>query len=275
MRVPNRSEVTRSFSEKEAFAHASELYRDWVTLNTPPPSAEIVSDLETKVFRPAVELQLAGLSMLGDKDLKSPTNLVLSFACFCVDHLLWGWFAAVNFHPRIACSLSRSALEASIFAVAATVDYSKFKPIWDSTRGTGSEVLRKVTTIPTDVHWFLSCTWKVLAGLGHASHRPVLSAITTFHEGKDLKKGITFAGQFGGSLDARQLENCVNAFCLVATAGVEAMNMGLRHLFPSSEEWSRRFHQLKEQLNKQEPIPGYLAVHVDEFRKHFGRRPVK
>ncbi len=273
MKIPNRTEVTRSFSETEAFAHASELYHDWITLNTPLPSAEIVSDLETKVFRPSVELQLAGLSMLGDRDMKAPTNLVLSFACFSVDHLLWGWFAAVNCHPRIAFSLSRSALEASIFAIGATAEYSEFKRIWDRGDGTGSAVLREQKTFPEKLRSFLWSVWRVMAGLGHASHGPVLSAMTTFCEGEELKTGITFAGQFGGSLDALQLHNCVNAFCLAATAGVEAMNIGLKPLLPSCEEWSRRYIQFQEQMNKREPVPDYLAGRVDEFRKHFGRRP--
>ena len=278
MRIPNRCEVTRTFSETEAFDHASELYCDWVTRNTPPPSMEIVSELENKVFRPAVELQLAGLSMLGDRDMKAPTNLVSSFASFSVDHLLWGWFAAVNFHPRIAFSLSRSALEASIFAIAATVDYSLFKSIWDTRRGTGGFILnelKKSTAIPKDLLWFLDSAWQVMKKLGHASNGPVLSAMTKFSEGGEIKTGITFAGQFGGSLDAWQLENCVNAFCLAATAGVEAMNIGLKPLFPSSNEWYRRFVEFQEKQNKQVPIPDYLADHIDEFRKYFGEKPEK
>jgi hypothetical protein len=272
MRIPNRSEVTRPFSETEAFAHASELYHNWITSNTPPPSAEIVSDLETRVFRPAVELQLAGLSMLGDRDMKAPTNLVLSFACFSVDHLLWGWFAAVNFHPRIALSLSRAGLEASIFAIAATQDYGRFKSIWNTREGTGGSVLKKVT-IAKDLRWLLNSAWKTLVELGHASHGPVLSSLTRFIDEKEVKTGISFAGQFGGSLDARQLQACVNAFCLASTAGVEAMNICLKPLFPSCEEWSRRFAQFQEELNKREPIPDYLAVRVDDFRKYFGPRP--
>ena len=217
MRIPNRSEVTRSFSEIEAFAHASELYNDWITRNTPPPSAEIVSDLENMAFRPAVELQLAGLSMLGDRDIKALGDLVLSFACFSVDHVLWGWFAAVNFHPRIAFSLFRSALEASIFAIAATEDYSQFKSMWDTRRGTGGAILKqlkKSTVIPKRLVWFLDSAWQVMKKLGHASNGPLLSAMTTCSEGEEVKTGLTFAGQFGGSPDARQLQNCVNAFCL-------------------------------------------------------------
>jgi len=117
--------------------------------------------------------------------------------------------------------------------------------------------------------------WQVMKKLGHASNGPVLSAMTTFTEGEERKTGITFAGQFGGSLDAWQLQNCVNAFCLAATAGVEAMNMGLKPLFPYSKEWSRRFCEFQEQQNKQEPVSDYLVDHVDKFRRYFGERPDK
>lgn len=275
MRIPHRSEVTRPFSETEAFAHASELYRDWVTRNTPHPSAGIVSELEGQVFRPAVELQLAGLSMLGDRDMTEPIHLVLSFACFSVDHLLWGWFAAVNFHPRIAFTLSRSALEASIFAIAAALDYRRFKSIWNTRRGTGGAVLKELRNIPKDLSWFLNSSWKMMAELGHAGGGPVLASLTTFSEGEQVKKGITFAGQFGGSLDARQLENCVNAFCIAATAGAEAMNIGLKPLFTNSEGWSLRFEQLQKQLNTHAPVPDYLAPHIEKFRKQLGPRPEK
>ncbi|MBM4146790.1 MAG: hypothetical protein FJ240_11060 [Nitrospira sp.] len=262
-----------AFSEQEAFAHAGELYRDWITRNTPPPSAEIVSELETKVFRPDVELQLAGLSILGAQEFAEPTHLVLSLACFTIDHLLWGWFAAVNFHPRIAFSLSRSALEASIFGIAAATDYSTFKSIWNSRHGTGGTVLKEMKNLPKDLRWFLNSSWKMMAELGHASSGPVLSSLTMFSDGEQVKRGITFAGQFGGSLDGRQLDNCVNAFCIAATAGTEAMNIGLRPSFTQSTEWCRRFEEFQRQLDTEGPLPAYLAEYVDEFRKYFGRKP--
>jgi len=127
MRVPNRAEVTRTFSETEAFAHAATLYSDWVTSNTPPPSVEIVGDLEKQVLQPAIELQLAGLSLIEQQDLTEPNSLVVAFASYAIDLQLWGWFAAVNFHPRVAFSLIRSALEAVIFGIAAAQDYRGFR----------------------------------------------------------------------------------------------------------------------------------------------------
>jgi len=152
---------------------------------------------------------------------------------------------------------SRAALEASISAIAATEDYGGFKAIWNSRQGTGGNVLKKVT-IPEDLRWSLNAAWQVLVEFGHASHGPVFSALTRFSDGKEVKTGLTFAGQFGGALDARQLENCVNAFCLAANAGVEAMNICLRPVFPSDEEWSRRFSAFQEEMGKKGSGPKRL-----------------
>jgi hypothetical protein len=273
MRIPNRHEVARAFSEKEAFAHAGKLYSDWITTNTPPPSAGIVAEREAAVFRPALELQLAGLSMLSGTDMKAPMNLIVSFSCFSVDHLLWGWFAAVNFHPRIAFSLSRSAVEAAIFSVAAATDYAQFKTIWNTRQGTGGAVLKVLKNVPGDLRWLLNTAWQVMAKLGHASDGPVLSSMTSFSDAGEVRTGISFAGQFGGALDARQLDGCVDSFCIAATANVEVMNLCLRPEFTTSDEWSRRFDTLRQHLDKREPIPPERAEHYERYRKRFGPRP--
>lgn len=252
MRIPNRSEVTREFSEKEAFEHAAILYDDWITKNTPSVSSGIVAELEQLVYRPAVELQLAGLSILGGKELNSPANLALSFSCFAVDHLLWGWFAAVNLHPRIAFSLTRSALEASIFEIAVTKNCRNFMEKWNSHRGTGGSVLRELSNIPDDLKWLLMSAWKLLVSQGHASSGPVLSASTLFMEGSKKKVGVSFAGQFGGALDVRQLNQCINGFCLTSHAAVHAMNIGLKPILANlmfgvidlmiwRNKWGRRY----------------------------------
>lgn len=273
MMIPNRFEVTRAFTEPEAFLHADKLYSDWITRNTPPQSADIVGDREAMVFRPALELQLAGLCLLGDTDMDSPTNQVAAFFCFTVDHLLWGWFAAVNCHPRIAFSLVRSALEASIFAIAAKTDYARFKSIWNSRDGTGGKVLNRLKGIPDDLRWLLHSAWQLMVKLGHASDGPVLSAMTTFAEGEERKAGITFAGQFAGPLDGRQLIGCADAFCIAAIASVEAMAICLAPLFKTSVEWLRRFGEFQRKMDTRVPIPDEMVTYYSEHMKRFGERP--
>jgi len=273
MRIPNRAEVTTQFSELEAFAHAAEIYSDWITKNTPPQSAEIVDESERLVFRPSMELQIAGLSLLGDTDLSEPQHHVVAFACYAVDLQLWGWFAAVNCHPRIAFSLSRSALEACIFGIAATLDYDTFRGIWESHKGTGSYVLKRTKNISADTRWLLENAWKLLAAMGHASSGPVLSALTRFCDGEQTRHGITFAGQFAGPLDARQLEGCAHAFSATATAAARFFAIGIAPMLSASEEWTRRLSAIEDQLDAPVATPDYLAPHVERYRKEMGARP--
>jgi len=56
-----------------------------------------------------MELQIAGLSLLANPDLSEPHHHSVALACHALDLQLWGWFAAVNCHPRIAFSFSFSS----------------------------------------------------------------------------------------------------------------------------------------------------------------------
>lgn len=273
MRIPNRLDVTRQFSEVEAFTHAAEIYDDWITKNTPPESAAIVNESERLVFRPSMELQIAGLSLIADQDLSEPRHHIVALACHAVDLQLWGWFAAVNCHPRIAFSLSRSALEACIFGIAATQDYDGFKVVWESRNGTGGNVLRRIKNVSADTRWLLENAWKLLAGMGHASSGPVLSGLTRFRDGEQTKYGLTFAGQFAGPLDARQLEGCANAFSTTAIAAVRFFAIGIKPMLSVTHEWTRRLALLENQLDAVVPVPDYLAKRVDEYRREMGTRP--
>jgi hypothetical protein len=135
-------------SESEAFEQAAALYAALVTARTPPGSAEIILEREQAVFRPATELQLAGLNLLSGRDFEKPQAVPLSLACFTVDHLLWGWSAAVHAQPRVAATLSRAAIEAAIFTVAATENFHGFEGVWSTPKGTGGAVLRSIGTYP-------------------------------------------------------------------------------------------------------------------------------
>jgi len=92
--VPPLSDVTRQFSGDEAFSHATALYKRFVSTIIPSPSAQIVANMESNVFRPATELQFAGLSLIAGKELENSILYSVSLACFAVDHLLFGWNAA-------------------------------------------------------------------------------------------------------------------------------------------------------------------------------------
>ena len=273
MRIPNRVDVTRQFSEGEAFTHAAEIYNNWITNNTPPESAAVVDEFERLVFRPSMELQIAGLSLIAEQDLSEPRHHIVALACHAVDLQLWGWFAAVNCHPRIAFTLSRSALEACIFGIAATQDYDGFRVVWQSRNGTGGNALKKIKNVSADTRWFLENAWKVLAGMGHASSGPVLSSLTTFRDGEQTKHGVTFAGQFAGPLDIRQLEGCANAFSITAIAAIRFFAIGIKPMLSVTDEWSRRLGLLENQLDAEVPVPDHLDKRVDEYRRQMGTRP--
>jgi hypothetical protein len=273
MRIPNRAEVTRQFSESEAFTHAAEIYDDWITKNTPPESAGIVDEVERLVFRPSMELQIAGLSLLAEPDLSEPRHHIVAFACHAVDLQLWGWFAAVNCHPRVAFSLTRSALEACIFGIAATMDYDGFRVIWESRNGTGGNVLKQIKSLSPDTRWLLENAWKLLAAMGHASSGPVLSALTRFRDGQQTRRGLTFAGQFAGPLDARQLEGCAHAFSTTAMAAARFFALSIAPMLSATDEWKRRLSVFENQLNATVPVPDHLAPHVDRYRREMGARP--
>jgi hypothetical protein len=220
-----------------------------------------------------LKLQLAGLSLIAPQDLSEPNHMVVAFATYAVDLQLWGWFAAINAHPRIAFSLVRSALEAVIFGVAAAQDYGEFKRVWSTRQGTGGAVLRNLKNVPDDTRWLLNSAWRLMAELGHASSGPVLSAMTVFRDGAETRRGLTFAGQFAGPLDARQLEGCAHAFCITAASATQFFALSLRPLLSGSNEWTRRYEQLQRELDKVVPLPRHLEECAEDHRKRFGARP--
>ena len=112
-----------------------------------------------------------------------------------------------------------------------------------------------------------------MAELGHASSGPVLSAITTFQDGGETRRGLTFAGQFAGHLDAGQLEACASAFCVTATSATRFFALCIRPLLSSSDEWTRRFEMLEDQLNKVVAVPRHLQGHIHDYRNQLGPRP--
>src|SRR5260370_29362994 len=100
--------------------------------------------------------------MLGGRALRNPEGLVVSLNCFTVDHVLWGWMALVNAQPRVASTLSRAAVESTIFSIAAAEDFDGFKKIWTTPKGTGGVLLRSLKTPSADVRTFFEKLWKLV-----------------------------------------------------------------------------------------------------------------
>jgi hypothetical protein len=270
---PQSFDVARRMSEREAFRTASRLYTDWIRRNTPPEAAAITAVGEKILFRPAMLLQLAGLNLMSGTEMPQPTGLATSFACFAVDHLLWGWFSLAIGHPRVSLTLSRAAVEAAIFQVAATHDHVRFKKHWDSSHGTGGAVLRSLHGLPADLAWFLRSAWTLTVPLGHASRIPVTSALTTFRDGDVLRTGLTFAGQYAGPMRAEVLKQVANVFGFVAHGCVHAMRFSLRPHMRHTTEWDKKLDDLRVATTRRSHVPKRMQSHFARFREKYGGDP--
>jgi len=236
----------RTFSEAEALAHAREFF-DSLTGDFPRfhESRRVVGDAETSIFRPAVELQVAGLCLLAGKP-RNELNLPVSFAFFVVDHLAVGWSAMMASQFRVAYSLCRSAVEASIFEVASLFDRTKFRDLWTQPAGTGGKVLQAISgTIPNELYAVLRRGWNATKSLGHASFMPVMSSgqVVQDHTGK--KVGVmTFGGPYIEPLNEEALTNLTIVYGIAALVGLQAMSSSLIPHAQPCPEWEAKHNEL-------------------------------
>jgi hypothetical protein len=172
----------------------------------------------------------------------------------------------------VALTLSRAAVEASIFEVASVHNPREFRKMWESRRGTGGAILRELTGIPKELKQHLLAAWNLTVSFGHASPIPVTSAATRFREADAARVGLTYAGQFAGPLDAEVLHALGNVYSLASVAGAKAMKFSLSEGFVTRERWFHNYGLLEEALNMRVPIPLHLEQHMNEFqswkRKH-------
>ena len=94
-------------------------------------------------FRPALELQIAGVVLLAGP--LGNRTLAGSFAVTAVDHLIVGWNAMLLSYTRVAYTLSRHVAEAAIFEVAAAHAPDRFASLWQNNRATGGSVLKPLS----------------------------------------------------------------------------------------------------------------------------------
>jgi len=267
MDLPSRELVASIWSEAEAFERATRLYKSLITARTPPDSAPIVFEPEEAFFRPGCELQLAGLCLLGGRDFPKPQAVVLSLACFAVDHLLWGWTAAVNAQPRVAATLSRAAVEASIFALAAAENYDAFERQWTTHKASGGAVLKSVTNIPPAVKTQFEMLWKLVVPFGHASVASVMTPRGTFLDGSQTGVGISFAGQYAGPMHESVLAGLADVYALGAVGAAQAMRITLLPAFTDKTRWELLYEQLMATCATPRPVPRHLRPYVGELQK--------
>jgi hypothetical protein len=260
--LPPRNEVAKHLTDVEAFGRARELYKSMVSQTGPAQSQEILAELETLIFRPACELQIGGLNVLSGITFDKTVGMLVSFACFAIDHLLWGWNASKVGETRIAFTLSRAAVEASIFELAAWTDFHEFEKMWRSPRGTGGALLKIIQHQHPATHAFLCQVWEGVVQFGHASVIPTLSAYGTFQDDSGPARGITIAGQYAGPLPESTLRHLGTLYALASVAAVEAMNLCLLPKMAQSDMWKEGYAKLQGNLETLVPLPKHLEKYV-------------
>lgn len=225
----NKGWYYTAFSEAEAFAYAKRFF-DSLAGDFPRfhESRRIVGDAETTIFRPAVELQVAGLCLLAGRP-RNEIRLPISFAFFVVDHLALGWSAMMASQLRVAYSLCRSVVEASIFEVASVVDEPRFTDLWNQPAGTGGKVLNAISSkIPKELSAVLRRGWNATRALGHASFMPVMSSAQVVQDHTGKKVGVmTFGGPYIEPLNEEALLDLMIVHGIAALVGLEAMSSSL------------------------------------------------
>lgn len=235
-----------TFSEGEAFAYAKRFF-DSLAGDFPRfhESRRSIGDAETTIFRPAVELEVAGLCLLAGKP-RTEILLPVSFAFFIVDHLAVGWSAMMASQFRVAYSLCRSTVEASIFEVAAAFDRSRFIDVWNQPAGTGGKVLDSLSTkIPDELCAVLRRAWESTRALGHASFMPVMSSAQTVedHTGKHIGV-VSFGGPYIEPLNECALSELAIVYGTAALAGLAAMASSLISHARPCPQWEAQHEQL-------------------------------
>jgi len=187
--------------------------------------------------------------------------------CFAIDHLLWGWTAAVNAQPRVAATLSRAAVEASIFALAAADDYDVFEPRWATHKATGGAVLKSVKNVSPPVRAQFELLWKLVVPFGHASVPSVMAPRGTFLDGGEVGVGISFAGQYAGPLHESVLASLADVYAFAAVGAAQAMSITLLPLFTDKSRWQCLYGELMATCETPRPVPKHLRSYASDLGK--------
>ena len=201
-------------------------------------------------FRPALELQVAGLTLLAGP-LGNQT-LAASFAASAIDHSLVGWNAALLSFPRVAYTLSRHVAEAAIFQIASVYVPETFAPLWNDNKATGGSVLRLlVDTIPNELHSTLATAWRFVVGFGHVSTVPVaFSKLGVPTPDGDSFRAVSFGGPHIGPLHDGVLYHLGGAYTLVAEAGTSAFASAFAERLAPYQRWREAYEDQQRKIHE-------------------------
>ena len=244
-------------SKTDPFRCAADLCHSIVKPSPSDAMDQVSSENEQYIFRPSLELQIAGLNMLQDKSFEDSAAHAVSFACFGVDHVIWCWNLAVAGQVRVAFTLARSAVEAFIFEMAAVLVSSAFEEKWNTRKGTAGFFLNHLEGVSPRVRGLAQAAWSHCAQLGHPSIWPVMGAVERIESEQGVFSGMTFAGQHAGCLNANTFQHLVSLNSMAALLGVEAMNLALASQW-LSDRWKETYSNFQERLGQHMQIPTHL-----------------
>lgn len=219
--------------------------------------------LERPWFRPALELQVAGLCLLAGP--LGNRTLAASFACFVVDHLVMGWNSILVSHPRVACTLSRHVVEASIFEVASVAAPSRFRKLWDTNQATGGKVVRLIkSAVPSGIHTALDSAWRFVVSFGHVSSTPVeLARLAGPMVDSTSIRAVTFSGPHMGRLPTPVILHLGGTFSMIAEASLEAFAYAFAEPLATHPEWGERCRQQQTRVAERMATPNNaLSGHI-------------
>jgi len=239
------------FKEQEAFDYAASYYN---VLSQGNPfwnkSLDIIGETAEHYFRTSLELQVSGLCLIAGKP-RNEILLPVSFAFFVVDHLTMGWCALMASHFRVAYSMSRGAVEGSIFELASATKPDTFTDLWNSKRGTGGTVLRSLKeSIPKESYDILDRGWKLTVSFGHASFSPVSSSAQIVKGDKQKRIGIMTFGGPNGPLNESAILELGIAFGTASLVGLEAMHKCEFREIQNSDRWITRYEQIMKETKE-------------------------
>jgi len=244
-------------SEEEAFIFAQQFYSNNFDIEHAHArfleSKKLISEIENRIIRPPLELQIMGVCLLAHKH-QNIIELPVSFAFFIIDHLMMGIYSALISHFRVSYSLCRNIIEASIFEISSEIDKIKFLEMWNSPRGTGGSILNKFKkNIRSDLVAVYNKSWKSLVTFAHASNDPVLSSSQILNLEKNKKaKIITLGGPNIQELNTNVLKHLTISYSLASEVALETMSETLTKRFTSNALWKDIFldHRQKNDLEE-------------------------
>ena len=220
----------------------------------------VVTELEKQWFRPAIQLQVAGMCLMAAPGRDA--TLAGTFTCYIVDHLLMAWNSLLVSHTRVAYTLARHVIEAAIFSVASVTAPREFGRLWHGNHATGGKALKLVQhRVPNALFAMLQESWRFAVSFGHVSPIPSYFAkIVGAIPASPRTPAVTFAGPHNGPLHEGVLFHLGGTLTMLAETSLYAFQHSfarhLEELTPFVTAYSEHTSRITARKNAKQPTTG-------------------